>query len=56
MKNKILGSYKRELIKRESFINSTLKSYRKQLILLLPEEAYELEFKDILNKVKDLLC
>jgi len=55
MPTKLVGSYNIRLIKRDKFINKVLKSFRKQLIKLLPEENYELMYEDILESVKELL-
>ncbi len=55
MKTKFVGSYNKKLIKRDAFINKVLKSYKKQLILLLPEEDFELQYEDLFEQVKKVL-
>jgi len=55
MSNKLIGSYNKKLMTRSQFINKTLKSFRKELEKLLPEENYELIYEHILESVKELL-
>ncbi len=55
MTKKLIGSYNKKLISRDKFINKVLKSYKKQLILLLPEEDYELQYEDLFEQVKKIL-
>ena len=41
---------------REKFLEDKFESFKEQLKKYLPEEAYEAEFEDIFNDVRELLC
>ena len=43
-------------ITREKFLKDKFKSFKEQLKKYLPKEAYEEEFEDLFNAVRELLC
>lgn len=56
MTKKFIGIYKTKIMKRDDFIKQVIKSYTAQLTKLLPEQAYELEYLDLLNQMKEIIC